>query len=133
MKTSDAAARLKSPVVGRSMISQFARTYSLQIGILFVALFIWVLFLIGSPRTFLAGDIYVAFMSTTPFFALMAIPLTLVVITGEIDLSFGSIMAFGMTAYYLVFTATGSAWLGFIACLIAGLGAGILNGIIVVK
>jgi simple sugar transport system permease protein len=133
MKTSGEAARLKSPVVGRSMISQFARTYSLQIGIFFVALFIWVLFLIGSPRTFLAGDIYVAFMSTTPFFALMAIPLTLVVITGEIDLSFGSIMAFGMTAYSLVFTATGSAWLGFIACLIAGLGAGILNGIIVVK
>jgi simple sugar transport system permease protein len=63
----------------------------------------------------------------------MAIPLTLVVITGEIDLSFGSIMAFGMTAYSLVFTATGSAWLAFAACLLAGLGAGILNGVIVVK
>jgi simple sugar transport system permease protein len=133
MKTPDVAAGLKSLTAGRSRISQFARLYTLQIGIVFVALFIWVLFLIGSPRTFLAGDIYIAFMSTTPFFALMAIPLTLVVITGEIDLSFGSIMAFGMTAYSLVFTATGSAWLGFIACLLAGLGAGILNGIIVVK
>jgi simple sugar transport system permease protein len=133
MNISDGAARLKSLATGRGSISQFARTYSLQIGIVFVALFIWVLFLIGSPRTFLAGDIYVAFMSTTPFFALMAIPLTLVVITGEIDLSFGSVMAFGMTAFSLVFTATGSVWLGFIACLLAGLGAGILNGVIVVK
>jgi simple sugar transport system permease protein len=122
-----------SPTVGRGGFSRLARKYSLQIGIFGVAVFIWVLFLIGSPRTFLAGDIYIAFMSTTPFFALMAIPLTLVVITGEIDLSFGSIMAFGMTAFSVVFTATHSVWLGFFACLLAGLGAGILNGVIVVK
>ena len=122
-----------SPTVGRGGFSRLARKYSLQIGIFGVAVFIWLLFLIGSPRTFLAGDIYIAFMSTTPFFALMAIPLTLVVITGEIDLSFGSIMAFGMTAFSVVFTATHSAWLGFFACLLAGLGAGILNGVIVVK
>lgn len=133
MNISGGAARLKSLAAGRSRISRFARSFSLQIGIIAVAFFIWLLFLIGSPRTFLSGEIYVAFMSTTPFFALMAIPLTLVVITGEIDLSFGSIMAFGMAAFSVVFTATQSVWLGFIACLLAGLGAGILNGIIVVK
>ncbi len=72
-------------------------------------------------------------MSTTPYFALIAIPLTLVIITGEIDLSFPSIMAFGMTAFDLVFVATKSVWLGFIACLLAGLLAGWLNGLIVVK
>ena len=98
-----------------------------------VAIFIWLLFLIGSPRTFLAGEIYISFMSATPFFALIAIPLTLVVIRGEIDLSFPSIMAFGMTAFDLVFTATDSVWLGFVACLLAGLGAGLLNGVIVVR
>ncbi|MEW5814424.1 MAG: ABC transporter permease [Spirochaetota bacterium] len=109
------------------------RKYSLQIGIVFVAVFIWLLFLLGSPRTFLARDIYAAFMSTTPFFALMAIPLTLVIIAGEIDLSFPSIMAFGMTGFDVVFVATGSVWLGFITCLLAGLLAGYLNGLIVVK
>jgi simple sugar transport system permease protein len=92
-----------------------------------------VLFLIGSPRTFLAGDIYVAFMSTTPFFALIAIPLTLVIITGEIDLSFPSVMAFGMTAFDVGFIATGNVWIGFVACLVAGMLAGLLNGVIVVK
>jgi simple sugar transport system permease protein len=105
----------------------------LQIGIVMVALFIWLLFLIGSPRTFLGRDIYISFMSTTPFFALMAIPMTMVIIAAEIDLSFPSIMAFGMTAFDVVFVATGSVWLGFIACLAAGLLAGWLNGIIVVK
>ena len=122
-----------SPAAGRSGLARFWRKYPLQIGIFFVAVFIWVLFVIGSPRTFLAGDIYVAFMSTTPFFALMAIPLTLVVITGEIDLSFPSIMAIGMTAFELVFQVTQSTWLGFVACLLAGLLAGVLNGVIVVQ
>jgi simple sugar transport system permease protein len=122
-----------SPGVGKSGLVRFLRKYPLQIGIFFVAVLIWVLFVIGSPRTFLAGDIYVAFMSTTPFFALMAIPLTLVVITGEIDLSFPSIMAIGMTAFELVFSVTHSTWLGFIACLLAGVLAGFLNGVIVVR
>jgi simple sugar transport system permease protein len=78
-------------------------------------------------------------MSTTPFFALMAIPLTLVVIAKEIDLSFGSVMAWGMAAFdvvFLLFSTTNpqlGVYLGFVACLLAGLFAGWLNGIIVVK
>jgi simple sugar transport system permease protein len=115
------------------VVSRFLRKYSLQLGVLGVAVVVWVLFLIGSPRTFLGRDIYVSFMSTTPFFALMAIPLTLVVIAGEIDLSFGSIMALGMTAFDVVIVATGSYWLGFFACLATGLLAGLFNGLIVVR
>jgi simple sugar transport system permease protein len=133
MSSAGEASKPKSPAAARGAVGSFFRLYSLQIGIVGVAIFIWLLFLIGSPRTFLARDIYVAFMSTTPFFALMAIPLTLVVIAAEIDLSFPSVMAFGMTAFDVVFRATGSAWLGFVACLLAGIFAGWLNGIIVVK
>lgn len=124
---------LRAPAVPRSRANVALRRYALQIGITFVALFIWVLFLIGSPRTFTSFEIYSSFMSTTPFFALMALPLTLVIIAGEIDLSFPSIMAFGMTAFDLVFVATKNAWLGFAACLLAGLFAGWLNGFIVVR
>ncbi len=127
------AGRPLSPTAGRGRISAYLRAYPLQIGIVFVALFIWVLFLIGSPRTFLAGNIYIAFMSTTPYFALIAIPLTLVVITGEIDLSFPSVMAFGMTIFDLVFTVTHSVALGFIGCILAGIAAGLINGVIVTK
>jgi simple sugar transport system permease protein len=114
-------------------LARFLRKFSLQIGIFGVAVFIWLLFLLGSPRTFLSRDIYVAFMSSTPYFALMAIPLTLVIIAGEIDLSFPSIMAFGMTAFDVVFVSTRSVGLGFLACILAGLIAGLLNGIIVVR
>jgi simple sugar transport system permease protein len=118
---------------GTGGLARFLRKFSLQIGIFLVAVVIWLLFVLGSPRTFLARDIYVAFMSTTPFFALIAIPLTLVIIAGEIDLSFPSIMAFGMTAFDVVFVSTGSVGLGFLACILAGVIAGLLNGIIVVR
>ncbi len=114
-------------------VPRLMRRYSLQLGVTAVAVVVWLLFLLGSPRTFLAGNIYVSFMQSTPYFALVAIPLTLVVITGEIDLSFSSVMAFGMMAYDVVFVATGSWWLGFVACLLAGLAAGLLNGLIVVR
>lgn len=129
-------ARAQTVPAGRRKARWLARTvrrFGLQIGIVAVALIVWLLFLIGSPRTFLSYPIYNAFMSTTPYFALMAIPLTLVVITAEIDLSFPSIMAWGMVVYALAFSLTRSPVIAFIACLAAGLFAGALNGLIITK
>jgi len=121
------------PSSPRASLGRFVRRYALQIGIVGVAFFVWALFLIGSPEVFLGPRIYRSFMQSTPFFALVAIPLTLVVISGEIDLSFPSVMSFGMTAFSVVFVATQSVWLGFIACLLAGILAGFLNGVVVTK
>jgi simple sugar transport system permease protein len=126
-KAAESAAR--SPTT----LSRQVRKNALQLGIVAVAVFVWTLFLIGNPRVFLSRNIYQAFMSTTPFFALIAIPLTMVIIAGEIDLSFPSIMAWGMTGFQVVFVATGNVWLGFGACILAGLFAGLLNGLIVVR
>lgn len=109
------------------------RRWALQIAIFSVAIIIWAFFLWRSPITFSAYDIYNALMTTTPYFGLIAIPLTLVVISKEIDISFGSIMAWGMAAYDVAIMATGNVYLAFAACLLAGLLAGWLNGAIVVK
>jgi simple sugar transport system permease protein len=109
------------------------RKYGLQIGIVVVAILVWLAFLAGSPTTFLSFPIYGAFMSTTPFFAIMALPLTLVIIAAEIDLSFPSVMAWGMTVFSLTLTATNSLALAAIGCLAAGLLAGLINGTIVVR
>jgi simple sugar transport system permease protein len=115
------------------------RKYSMQIAIVLVLVVLWAFFLWRSPRTFAAYEIYNSLMSTTPYYALMAIPLTLVIIAKEIDLSFPSIMAWGMAAYdvvFLLFSETNPSlgvWLGFLACLLAGLFAGLLNGLIVVR
>jgi simple sugar transport system permease protein len=118
---------------GTSSLGQFVRHHGLQIGITAVALVVWFLFLIGAPKVFTAYPIYNAFMQSTPYFALMAIPLTLVVITAEIDLSFPSIMAWGMVVYAAAFRISHNAFIAFLACLAAGLVAGLLNGAIITK
>ncbi len=128
-----AKARPLSPTAKRGSFAKLLRKHALQIAIVLVALLIWAFFTWRAPRTFLAYDIYNSFMLTTPFFGLVAIPLTLVIIAKEIDLSFPSVMAWGMAAFDVVFVATGSVELGFIACLLAGLFAGWLNGFIVVR
>jgi len=133
-----AETRPRAPAA-KSGFTRLLRQYSLQIAIVVVALLLWAFFMWRAPLTFGAYDIYNSLMSTTPFFALIAIPLTLVIIAKEIDLSFPSIMAWGMAAFDVVFlllSRTNSqlgVYLGFIACLLAGLFAGWLNGIIVVK
>jgi simple sugar transport system permease protein len=128
-----------SPAKDRGILMRVLRKYALQIAIVFVALALWAFFYWRSPLTWGAYDIYNSLMTTTPYFALMAIPLTLVVVAKEIDLSFGSIMAWGMAAFSVVFIPLRETnpqlgvYLGFLACLLAGLFAGWLNGFIVVK
>ncbi len=97
-----------------------------------MALLIWAVFAIGSPETFFSYNIYQAFMSTTPFFAIIALPLTMVIITGEMDLSFPSIMSFGVLIYASILLLTGNMWIALVGCLVAGLLAGTLNGWITV-
>jgi simple sugar transport system permease protein len=133
MDSSAEAERPISPAVQRSGVVKWARWNALQIGIVFVALFILALFMVGAPKTFTKYDIYNSLMITTPYFAMVALPLTMVIIAAEIDLSFPSIMAWGMTGFDVVYLATGMVWLGFVACLLAGLFAGWLNGYIVVR
>ena len=119
---------------------RFARANGTQLGILGVFLALWLIFIVTAPDTFLKPQIYYAFMSTIPFFAIMAIPLTIVVVAGEMDLSFPSIMAMGMVAFLLTYQATVSidsiplrVLISVIAALLTGLLIGWLNGFIVVK
>lgn len=111
----------------RELIS--IRRYGLQTGTVAMALALWTLFAIGASETWLHFDIYSSLMSTVPLTGIIALSLTLVVIAREIDLSFGSVMAVGAW----VFIATGQPVVGLLAALAAGLGVGLLNGIIVVR
>lgn len=111
-----------------------------QFGILAVFFGLWILFIVLAPNTFLKPQIYFAFMSTVPFFAIMAIPLTMLVIAGEMDLSFPSIMGMGMVAFLLTYSATegvagipARVALSFIVALLTGTLIGWLNGYLVVK
>ncbi|HSR29310.1 MAG TPA: ABC transporter permease [Anaerolineae bacterium] len=113
-------------------LGRFLRTNATQLGILVVFFGLWGLFIVSAPQTFLSPQIYLAFMSTIPFFAITAMPLTMLVITGEIDLSFPSIMALGTVLFIFVFNATGSMVLALLAGLVTGAAAGLMNGAFVV-
>ena len=121
-------------------LSRFIRANGTQLGMLGVFFGLWLIFIVSAPNTFLSSRIYFAFMSTIPFFAIMAIPLTMVIIAGEIDLSFPSIMAMGMVAFSFVYGVTEPiasvstrVFLAFIAALLCGSLIGWLNGVIVVR
>src|SRR4030066_1071329 len=139
MASANSTERPLSPVKERGKLARLLRKYALQIAIVFVALLLWAFFFWRSPLTWGSYAIYNSLMSTTPYYALMAIPLTLVIIAKEIDLSFPSIMACGMAAYdvvFLLFRETNPSlgvWLGFVACLLAGLFARLFDGPIWVR
>ncbi|MBN1902730.1 hypothetical protein JW926_15495, partial [Candidatus Sumerlaeota bacterium] len=63
--------------------------------------------------------------------ALLAIPMTLIIITSGIDLSIGSAMALAAVALGLCFEAGMSPWTASLIAIIAGGLAGALNGVFV--
>ncbi|NOZ71819.1 MAG: ABC transporter permease [Chloroflexi bacterium] len=123
----------ESPRVSRRLwLRRFLSSNGTQLGIIGVFLALWAVFIFFAPNTFLSPQIYRAFMSTVPFFGIIALPLTMAIIAGEMDLSFPAIMAIGMVAFAFTFQFTGSVPLAFIASLATGFVVGLINGIIVV-
>lgn len=116
---------------GRRSLASFASAWASQIGITAAFALLWVVFIVLAPGTFLSNRIYLSFAETTPYFAMIAMPLTLVIIAGDIDLSFPSIMALGMVGFVSAWDATGSVELGIAAALAVGALAGLFNGLLV--
>jgi simple sugar transport system permease protein len=108
------------------------RQARLEISITAVMVGIFGLFIIGNPRVFTHFDIYYSFMSTIPFFGIMALAMTPVVTLGEMDLSFPSVLALSALIFGKVFTVTGNIWLAVLVCLTIGLLAGALNALLII-
>ncbi len=118
------AASIPARPKSRSGLAAFATRWSSQIGITAAFLLLWLVFIIAAPATFLSDRIYLSFAQTTPYFAIVAMPLTMVIIAGDIDLSFPSIMALGMVGFVWAWDATGSVGLAILASLAVGMLAG---------
>ena len=118
-----------------------ARELRMELSILGVFFGIFLLFIIGSPGTFTRFDIYYSFMSTIPFSGILALAITFVIIAGEMDLSFPSIMGFsgwvfaklsnvlidrGVNPELTIIITT-------LCCFVTGVIAGAINGVLVVK
>lgn len=107
--------------------------YRFQCGILSLLLMLLGMFMYFSPQTFLHSRIYIAFMSTIPFATILALGLTLLIVAGELDLSFPAIMAISGLCFAWISQATGSPLLGLLGALTTGAFTGLCNGLIVVK
>lgn len=115
----------------RWTVRSFVTTWASQIGITVAFLLLWLAFILLAPDTFLDSRIYVSFAQTTPYFALPALVLTMVVVSGDIDLSFISIYGLGMVGFIAVERTTGNVELAVLSALGVGALAGLLNGLIV--
>lgn len=98
----------------------------------FVLTVLWSTFIIAAPQTFLSKYIYISFMSSIPFIAIAAAGITLVVIAGEMDMSFASNMAMSGFIFATVTTASGSSAAGMLAALVMGAVIGLINGLVIV-
>ncbi len=103
-----------------------------QVCITLILILLLGLFVCLTPATFLTSRIYIAYMSTIPFTAIMALSMTFVIVSGEIDMSFPSVMAVGGFVFASVFSATGSSMLALASALFTGGLAGGINGVAVV-
>ena len=128
------AATTPKPADNRVAPPSMLRRHGSQLGIIGVGLAMWLSFVIAAPTVFTNVNIYSAFAQTTPQFGIIALALTFVVITGEIDLSFPSIMALGTAAFALVTSYAGGHWiLGLVAAFATGAICGLINGLLVAK
>ncbi len=109
----------------------FATRWASQIGITSAFVLVWLIFTILAPATFLHGRIYASFAQTVPYFGLIALGLTMLIVAGDIDLSFSSVYALGMVGYIGVEHTTHNVTLGVLAALVVGVLAGLVNGFFV--
>jgi ribose/xylose/arabinose/galactoside ABC-type transport system permease subunit len=88
-------------------------------------------FAIASPSVFLRPQIYNAIFISLPISIILAVSLVFVIVAGEIDLSFPSLVGISALVFTTVVTAGGSPWIGLALALVAGVLAGMCNGYLV--
>ncbi len=103
-----------------------------EIMLLLVLVVIAVLFSIGSPRFFSSTNI-LNILRDSSMAIIAGIGMTMLLITGEVDLSIGSLAAFVGVVTMDITNKTGNFFLGFLAGLALGAVVGIANGLVRTK
>lgn len=88
-------------------------------------------FAIASPGVFLKPQIYSAIFISLPISIILAVSLVFVIVAGEIDLAFPSVVGVSALVFTTVVSAGGNPWLGLVLALIAGVVAGMCHGFLV--
>ncbi|MFA6243723.1 MAG: ABC transporter permease [Candidatus Hydrogenedentales bacterium] len=88
-------------------------------------------------RPFLSVENLILILNQSAIYGVVSVGMTLVILTGGIDLSVGSLLAFGGVICALVVNAAGDTWasyaLGYSAALLAGLASGSFAGLFITR
>ena len=112
-------------------VAGFFKIEGTAIALVFVLLVI--LFMLTAPRAFLGYRVYMSFMASVPPPLIIALGLTLVVVAGEMDLSFPSVVAFASYVFCQLYQSYDLTWLALVAALVTGTVMGFINGLVVTK
>ena len=113
------------------VVGAIKENMALRAGGFFIALM--TIFIITSPDIFLQRYIYKAVFSSLPMIVFMTIPMVFIVVSGQIDLSFGSVYGMAAWAFAECVAAGLSPVIGLMAALLTGAVLGIINGLLVTK
>ena len=113
--------------VPRAVLDGMSLRYLVLVGLILIAS---VGFSIVNENFYSLNNIGILLRSVSVLF-LLSMGMTFIMLTGGIDLSVGSNVAFAGGVGVLTLLATGSPFLGFAACLVAGMSIGLLNGIFI--
>lgn len=84
----------------------------------------------ASP-VFLTRSNFINIVVHSSVLAILAIGLTFVILTGGLDLSVGSVVAFAGLLGVLALQATNNVFLGLVVAVLTGVGMGIINGVLI--
>ena len=103
-----------------------------ELGLLVVAVVLFLFFAFGSPYFFKVKNLSNV-LGQISLTMITAVGLSLLLLSGEVDISIGSLQAVVALPLLLVMNATGSFWLGVIPALLTGLLVGLINGLLVTR
>jgi simple sugar transport system permease protein len=132
MATSTATKTTDERIVQTSLTTRLLRRP--ELGALTGAIVVWVFFAIVSPTAWFSLRGTATYLEVAASLGIVAVPVALLMIGGEFDLSVGSMVGLsGAIMAILAAVAGWPIWLGAIVALVVALLIGWLNGIMVVK
>jgi ribose transport system permease protein len=115
----------------RGLTYHFVRSLDTYTLLIMTALLV-VFFLIGNPAFLSVGNLF-NLVQQNAALIIVAIGMTFVVISGNIDLSSGSVIVFTSCLAGIIFSGTGNIWLALAACVAMATVIGAFNGFLIAK
>lgn len=92
-----------------------------------------IILMIASPQVFLNPLMYRSIFKTLPMFFILTSAMVFVIVSGELDLSFESVIGLAGWIFVLTLKSGLSPYLGVLFALIAGAFVGFINGVLVTR